>query len=51
MNSAKLQEAIGHFNGAMLNVEINKSVSNEDLAKAIRYLSRGMRDLAEALRP
>jgi hypothetical protein len=42
---------IVNFNGAMLHADLNRSVSNEDLAKAMRYLSRGLRDLAQALKP
>jgi hypothetical protein len=34
----------------MVRADVNKAVPNEDLAKAIRYLARGLRDLAEALK-
>lgn len=49
-NTRKLDDAISQFNGALLQVDVTKEVSTNDIARAIRYLALGLQDLAAALK-
>lgn len=49
-NNPKLDSAITHFNGALMQLDVTKEVPTTDVAKAIRFLAFGLKDLAEALK-
>ena len=48
MNTETLDSAIGHFQNALIQLDVTKEVSTTDLAKAIRYLAFGLEELAQA---
>jgi hypothetical protein len=45
-----LDKAINSFNGAALQLDVTKEVSTTDVAKGVRLLALGFKDLADALK-
>jgi hypothetical protein len=49
-NRGKLDNAISNFNGALLQADVTKTVSTNEVARMLRYVAMGLIDLAEALK-